>query len=262
MPIASHPLSFQHWFKHHLLLPLSVGLGLLILLHITNADLLLAQWMLAFEGTDTAWPWRHAFVTDKLLHTGGRDLVVLAAVVLLSSLVLSSFKASMKRWRRPLLMLFTSALATVLLVRIGKSITNVACPWDLSLFGGQKPYLPFPMSLSVDTELGQCFPGGHSSGAFAWVGLYYLALVLKPKWRFKLLGAVLLIGAVFSLCQEFRGAHFLSHDIASALIGWTMATLSYGLAYRPWRADGYSGVPAQTQTQALIQIQTQTEVTH
>lgn len=85
MPIASHPLSFQHWFKHHLLLPLSVGLGVLILLHITNADLLLAQWMLAFEGTDTAWPWRHAFVADKLLHTGGRDLVVLAAVVLLST---------------------------------------------------------------------------------------------------------------------------------------------------------------------------------
>ncbi|MBO2662802.1 phosphatase PAP2 family protein [Shewanella algae] len=259
MPIASHPLSFQHWFKHHLLLPLSVGLGLLILLHITNADLLLAQWMLAFEGTDTAWPWRHAFVADKLLHTGGRDLVVLAAVVLLSTLVLSSFKASMKRWRRPLLMLFISALATVLLVRIGKSMTNVACPWDLSLFGGQQPYLPFPMSLNVDTELGQCFPGGHSSGAFAWVGLYYLALVLKPKWRFKLLGAVLLIGAVFSLCQEFRGAHFLSHDIASALIGWTMATLSYGLAYRPWRAAGYAGVLAQAQT--LTQTQTQTEVT-
>ncbi|MCE9789450.1 hypothetical protein LZ648_17490 [Shewanella chilikensis] len=80
---------------------------------------------------------------------------------------------------------------------------------------------------------------------------------MKPKWRFKLLGAVLLIGAVFSLCQEFRGGHFLSHDIASALIGWTMATLSYGLAYRPSRIAGYSGVSAQAQTL----IQTQTEIT-
>ena len=29
-----------------------------------------------------------------------------------------------------------------------------------------------------------------------------------------------LVGALFSLAQQARGAHFLSHDIVSALIAW------------------------------------------
>jgi len=32
--------------------------------------------------------------------------------------------------------------------------------------------------------------------------------------------STVLIGALFSLAQQARGAHFLSHDIVSALIAW------------------------------------------
>jgi membrane-associated PAP2 superfamily phosphatase len=34
------------------------------------------------------------------------------------------------------------------------------------------------------------------------------------------LGAVLVLGTAFSVAQQSRGAHFVSHDLVSALIAW------------------------------------------
>jgi membrane-associated PAP2 superfamily phosphatase len=71
-----------------------------------------------------------------------------------------------------------------------------------------------------------CFPAGHSSAGFAWVSLYFFALLARPAWRWRGLAVGLVAGGVFGLAQQLRGAHFLSHDL------WTLATcwaLSLGL---------------------------------
>ncbi|QVK23225.1 phosphatase PAP2 family protein [Shewanella dokdonensis] len=162
-------------------------------------------------------------------------MVTLLSLTLLFTLALSFIKASLKPWRKDLLLLLANVAISILLVRFAKEYTNVSCPWDILQFGGSKPWIPFPNSLFSPMDLGQCFPGGHSSGAFAWVALYYFALHQMPSKRFRFLSFAVILGIVFAVCQELRGAHFLTHDLTSLLLSWVIATLGYGVVYRPWR---------------------------
>jgi membrane-associated PAP2 superfamily phosphatase len=38
---------------------------------------------------------------------------------------------------------------------------------------------------------------------------------------------VLAIGSLFSIAQQSRGAHFISHDLTSALIAWLICLALY-----------------------------------
>ncbi|QSX40833.1 phosphatase PAP2 family protein [Shewanella cyperi] len=209
------------------MLPVFAVLCLLGAIEHFGVDIQLAQWMFHLEGGVNTWGLRHWWFTDGVLHTGGRNLVGLMGLVLLLALGASHFRQRLKPYRRGFYYLFLCVLSSVMLVRMGKNLTNVSCPWDLLQFGGKFPYVPFPWSLSANDVGGQCFPGGHSSGAFAWICLYYFAAVYFPQHRQRVLLSVLTVGLVFSLCQEFRGAHFLSHDIWSLLLSWTLASLLF-----------------------------------
>ena len=46
------------------------------------------------------------------------------------------------------------------------------------------------------------------------------------------LAAALLTGACFGLAQQARGAHFLSHDLWSALLTWLTALTLYAYVFR------------------------------
>jgi hypothetical protein len=59
----------------------------LLLLYATNADLLLADAIYALG--DQRWAWRDAWLTNTLIHDGGRTLVGVIAVALLGALLLS-----------------------------------------------------------------------------------------------------------------------------------------------------------------------------
>ncbi|MCL2917333.1 phosphatase PAP2 family protein [Shewanella litorisediminis] len=232
MPRIHFHLSPRHWWRRHLHIPLTLGLAFLVLATQWDWDLYVSSALFHLEGGVNAWPLRYWWLTDKVLHTGGRDLVVLASVLLLALTLTGMVNPRLKPYLRGFFYLLCSVAISVLLVRWGKSLTQVNCPWDLALFGGQYPHVSFPASMAGPGYGGQCFPGGHSSGAFAWVALYYFAVVYFPRWRWRMLASVLAVGALFSLTQELRGAHFLTHDITSLLLSWLVATLLYPLFWR------------------------------
>jgi len=89
------------------------------------------------------------------------------------------------------------------------------------------PYIHLFDRVDSSLPIGHCFPGGHSGGGFAFVSLYYFFLLTNPKYKFHGLGAGLIIGSVFGLTQEMRGAHFLSHDVFSLLICWTATSILF-----------------------------------
>ncbi|MGL4693355.1 MAG: phosphatase PAP2 family protein, partial [Stenotrophomonas maltophilia] len=96
---------------------------------------------------------------------------------------------------------------------------------------------------------GVCFPGGHSSAGFAWVSLYFVALMMRPAWRWRGLAVGLLAGGLFGVSQQLRGAHFLSHDL------WTLATcwavsLGLYLLIEPVRLRECSTAPVSAQGEA------------
>ena len=55
------------------------------------------------------------------------------------------------------------------------------------------------------------------------MALYFFFLRVAPRWRYAGLGIGLLAGTVFGLAQQLRGAHFLSHDVASLAVCWSVA---------------------------------------
>jgi len=161
-----------------------------------------------------------------LIHDAGRWVVRAAALTAFAWWALSFKVARLAPWRREALYVFVGMVAATALVGILKQLTNVDCPWDLSGFGGDRPYVPLFGDRPDYLPHAQCFPGAHSSSGFALMSLYF---ALRDRCRSIARWALALgvgVGVVFSIGQQARGAHFLSHDLASAaLVWWTLLAL-------------------------------------
>ncbi|MEE2028429.1 hypothetical protein DIKCMJMK_02308 [Shewanella oneidensis] len=193
----------------------------------TDADMRFASLLFNWQGGVDSWPLRGHWITESLLHVTGRNLVILFTVVVVVAIGLSFRVDKLRLYRKGFIYLFTSLLASVLLVRMGKSISHMTCPWDVIEFGGRMIHSSLFERLPEGAEFGQCFPGGHSSGGFAWVASYYVLKQCHRRYaKFGLLFGIGL-GAIFGLAQELRGAHFISHDLWSLAIAWTSASLLY-----------------------------------
>jgi len=107
---------------------------------------------------------------------------------------------------------------------------------DLTRYGGDTAYLrTFEHSFGL-SEAGHCFPSGHASGGFALLALYFAAYLYARRPALFLLPG-LLVGTVFALGQQARGAHFLSHDLWSLSFCW-FGALGLFLLFRPDRWPG------------------------
>ncbi|WP_257985288.1 phosphatase PAP2 family protein [Shewanella sp. GutCb] len=213
--------------ERHISYPLMLFLLVAAIFEYFQFDLNIAQYFFSLEGGVDSWPLRGQWLSENVLHTGGRNLVIVLGTALLISLGLSCKSKRWNQYRRNLLCLTLSVLTSILLVKFAKEFTHVSCPWDVIQFGGQFAYVPIFSPLPNGAEFGQCFPGGHSSGGYAWVALYYFALQLKPKLRWYGLAFGILLGATFSLTQQLRGAHFFSHGLWSLAISWFTASSYY-----------------------------------
>lgn len=134
------------------------------------------------------------------------------------------------RWLRPLqrierLQLVTTALMGALAVALFKSYSTTSCPWDLAAFGGTAQHVSHWLR-SADGGSGHCFPAGHASSGFAFVGGYF-ALQRSSRAQARVwLGMSLAAGLVLGVAQQARGAHFMSHTLWT---GWLCWTLAFGL---------------------------------
>ena len=204
-------------FLHgHLWLPLLATLAASTLLMSFGGDQWLADQFYRLEGHH--WALQDAWATQQLVHKGGKWASTFAALVVVLLCTHAWRNERAKAWRWPLLYLVLTVALGTGLVSLLKSVTNMDCPWDLARYGGLRDYVGLFASRPHDMPRGICFPAGHSSAGFAWIGLYFFALMVRPAWRWRGLAIGLVAGGVFGLAQQLRGAHFLSHDL------WTLAT--------------------------------------
>ncbi len=182
-----------------------------------------------------------------LLHQGGRWLPRCVAAAALLGWLLSFRSARLAPWRRELAYVFVGMAAIIVLVGGLKVVTNVDCPWDLAGFGGNRPYVPLLAGRPHYLPEARCFPGAHSSSGFALITLWFALRARAPRWGRALLAFALLVGIAFAFGQEARGAHFLSHDLTSALIAWSVARLLHPLmlaSRRPGALDAAAQIAA------------------
>lgn len=209
----------------------SIFIFLTVLIELTNTDRNLADWIYKWQGNN--WQFKDAWITATFIHKGGKYFSISMLLILLLLFFLSYFSPKLITWKYRLGYLLAATLTGVLFVSIGKWITYISCPWDFSRYGGTLEYLPLIKQLWIRNG-NQCFPAGHASAGFAWVALYFVGLHTKSLWRWTALLFALLMGIIFGISQQLRGAHFLSHDLWSFGICWMVSFIFYEVMLKPY----------------------------
>lgn len=215
MPYLLFPLpsSVQH------LLRWTVGSFLLLLAwDACGLDLAMARWFGTASGfaLESHWLWRGVLHDDIRLWPWVVELGLLVFIFL----PVGSFR-QLPMARRAQLALTT--LAALLAVSTIKLHSHTSCPWDLQQFGGVAAYVSHWAWGVRDGGTGGCFPAGHASAGFAFVGGYFAFRPVLPVTARRWLAGAMLAGLVFGLAQQVRGAHYMSHTFWTAWLCWTVA---------------------------------------
>lgn len=202
-------------------------LGLLIW-DASGLDLVLAR----VVGSAAGFAWREDWFLTRVLHDGARWVAwALAAGLILA--IWWPVGALRRIDQRARLQLVLSVLLVSLFVSTLKRLSLTTCPWDLALFGGWVPYVSHWSSVP-DGGPGHCFPAGHASTGFAFIGGYFVFRQVEPQAGQRWLRTSIAMGVLLGLAQQARGAHFMSHTLWSGFLCWSGAW-AVDEVWRWWR---------------------------
>jgi membrane-associated PAP2 superfamily phosphatase len=217
-------------------LPAVTALALLLIVFwdASGLDLPLALAM----GGPAGFPLRDHWLLTTLLHSGAKWLAWLLMLALCIGVT-----APFGPLRRLPLSRRVQLVATTLLasgfVALMKASSHVSCPWDLAQFGGVARYMSHWAGwTSFDGGGGRCFPAGHATTGFAFLGGWFALRKDLPRLARWWLAAALAAGLVLGLSQQLRGAHFMSHTLWSGWICWVLVWLADPLFARRDAAAG------------------------
>ena len=204
--------------------------GLLVAWDSSPLDLVLARQV----GTASGFALRDDWWLNAVLHTTAKWFAWGLQAALLITIWWPI--GPLRRLSRPLrVQLAVSTLACLLVISGFKSISRTSCPWELSEFGGTAQYLSHWLWGVRDGGHGHCFPAGHASTGFAFIGGFFVFRRQSPgAARTWLLGA-LVAGFTLGIGQQLRGAHFMSHTLWTAWLCWTTAGAVDLAVARWWR---------------------------
>lgn len=224
-------VTLEAWWWRHARVPLALGAILLVVIQLADLDPIWAR-LLFFDTAHHAWRGAHSWWAEDLVHgLGGwmvRGLGVTALLVMAAACLMRRYRP----YRRAAVYLFVAVGSTTAIVGALKATTGIDCPWDLAMFGGTQPYANLLSDRSAVPASGACFPAAHAASGYAWMALYFLACERSRKWARRGLLFGMTIGLVFGLAQQSRGAHFLSHDLASAVLAWVLPLTLYVYGFR------------------------------
>jgi len=168
------------------------------------------------------FPLRDHWAVTTLLHLGGRDLIYQFGAWLLVGVWWPT--GVLRRLSRQLrVQWLVTALLALLLIDVLKYASLTSCPWDLAQFGGAANYVSHWAWGLGDGGPGRCFPAGHASAGFAFIGGYFALRRAAPRAAVVVLVAALAAGMVLGVAQQLRGAHFMSHTLWTAWLCWMVA---------------------------------------
>ena len=201
-------------------------LGLTLGWDASGADIRVMAWLGDAQG--------FAFRDHWWLSTIGHDGAKRLAVLVFLGIVWMAFQP-MGIWRQmprtQRLEIVVGITLSLLVVTAIKRFSLTSCPWELQAFGGPAAHVSHWLWGLADGGSGRCFPGGHVSSAFAFLGLALPWLVsdsaAQRKTGLRILGVVLGMGLLLGLTQTLRGAHFPSHTLWTGFICWSVVLANH-----------------------------------
>ncbi|MCZ2721012.1 phosphatase PAP2 family protein [Marinomonas sp. 15G1-11] len=156
-----------------------------------------------------------------IFYDGIKALLIIFALILLVLLLFFRKRPWVKERRKGLMTVLLSLIFIPMSVGIAKDISNVACPYKLTAYGGRIPYVgvfeSYPDGLKP-AQTQRCFPAAHASGGFALLSLFFLART--KKGRTQAVAAALSVGWLMGGYKMLIGHHFLSHTLVSMIFSW------------------------------------------
>ena len=195
---------------------IGVLLVMALLIEVFGVDLYFAKQFYQLEGSQ--WILRDNFWTKSILHDTLKNILLSAYLLIIFWYFIQS--CMNKKQNIFFKLAIFNVLLVVLAVSFLKQTTNVSCPWSLSMFGGDLEYHGTFKFFQTNQYLGQCFPGGHVSSVYSFLGFYFYAKLFAANKAKFLLSAILIAGLMLDISQQLRGAHFFSHNLWTLIIAW------------------------------------------
>jgi len=167
------------------------------------------------------FPLRDDWFLEKVMHVGVKNAVVAVGLLVLAAWIASFRLRLLVKWRPLLLFLFVAMVLSSSAISLIKSASGKHCPFDLEQYGGTVPFAGLLERLPQGVTSRKCWPGGHASAGFCLFAFYFAALKLgRRRMAAAMLAGSLLLGLVLGMGRVAQGAHFVSHNLWSALICW------------------------------------------
>lgn len=220
-PTFSRPL--------HLTLCLGVPLLLIVLLLLGNPSRLDFALADLFYQPGVGFIARRSAFFEDILHDRAKQAVILIGVLAIAGFLVSLLYAPWRHLRASLGYLVLAMGLSTAIVPPLKIITGVHCPWSLTRYGGVESYSPLIGERAPTLKPGRCWPGGHATSGFAFFALYFVLRDRRPRLARAVFVGALALGGLFSLARMMQGAHFLSHNLWTALFDWLICLGCYAL---------------------------------
>jgi membrane-associated PAP2 superfamily phosphatase len=199
-----------------------VAFLLIMLWDLSGLDLPLALAM----GGPAGFPLRDHWLLTTVLHSGAKWLAWLLVLALCIGVTAPFGPLRRLPMARRVQLAATTFLASGFIALL-KASSHSSCPWDLQEFGGVAHYLSHWIGWTTfDGGNGRCFPAGHATTGFAFLGGYFALRKELPGLARGWLATALLAGLVLGVAQQLRGAHFMSHTLWSGWICWVLVWLA------------------------------------
>jgi membrane-associated PAP2 superfamily phosphatase len=228
--VAEIRMSQSEFFLRHLA-PAIAAAALLLAWERAGFDSTVSGWF--FDPLTRVFPLRNNLLVETIGHRLMKELVVIICCWAIALYLLSFVLSEVRPHRRVLLFLWLAMACAPLTVALLKTVSSRHCPWDLLEYGGFAPHLSLFEAVPPPAAPGRCFPGGHASAGFSLLAFYFVGQALGNR-RLALLGLWCGLGAgmLFGLVRIAQGAHFLSHNLWSAVVCWFVTLVVYTLVIR------------------------------
>lgn len=221
-----------------------LGLAALVFVtfEFTNLDLAISD--LFYDPAKRKFPLRYKAWIELPFHEFAKYPVIAVGAVGLLGFFASFRVERLRAWRWHLLFVALCVGLGPFLIGALKHSSFKHCPYDLARYGGYATYTKLLDPPVPGEEPGGCFPGGHASGGFALMSLYFLWFRTRPERARKAWLAAFVYGNLLGFSRVLQGAHFVSHHLWTALIVWALCLVLYELVLR--RRDDRSALAARS----------------